>query len=244
MKKPVFRRTSAVETESAGDEQADSAAPDTEDSSDDLNGADSNGESSGEQGENQFTDSAAEAVKAPPQETAKAQPGDLQRLQAEAKDNYDKYIRTAADLENFKKRAIRERADLLKYAEENLARDLLEIIDNFGLALAQIPENSNDEFVKGVKMIHDRFISIMDKHSVRGESSLGQMFDPFKQQALASVPTADSPPGTILEEYKRAYYLKDKLLRPGQVVVASAPAESSPEPTGASNENTDAGKNE
>ncbi len=148
----------------------------------------------------------------------------IEALEAEVKENYDKYLRAIAEFENFKKRALRERSDILKYAGENIARDLLEVLDNFTLAFNQEGNGPHEEFVKGIKMIHDRFNAILEQHQVRGESALGGIFDPVKQQALASVPTADQPVGTILEEFKKAYFFKDKLLRPGQVVVATAVA--------------------
>ena len=147
------------------------------------------------------------------------------RLENEVKENYDKYLRAMAELENFKKRAVRERAEILKYSGENLARDLLEIADNFQRAFAQNLPDGNEEFLKGFRLIYDRLMAILEQHQIRGESALGGMFDPNKHQALASVQTSDHPPGTIIEEFKRAYFLKDKLLRPAQVVVTAAQAD-------------------
>jgi molecular chaperone GrpE len=86
--------------------------------------------------------------------------------------------------------------------------------------MAQNHEGVKEDFLKGIQMIYDRFIAIMEQHSIRGESMLGKAFDPNSQQALASVPTDEHAPNTVIEEFKRAYYFKDKLLRPAQVVVA------------------------
>ena len=146
----------------------------------------------------------------------------LARYKAEASENYDRYIRAVAELENFKKRSIRERADLIRYAGEGLARDLLEVVDNLQRALAQELPGANEELVRGIQLTLDRFISIMEQHSIKGESSVGLPFDPTKHEALASVPTGDFAPGTVMEEYKRAYFFRDKLLRPAQVVVSTA----------------------
>ncbi len=145
----------------------------------------------------------------------------LEELKAEAKENFDKYLRALADLENVKKRAARERADLLKYANENLARDVLEVVDNLERAVAQKTTGSSEEIMAGVKLVLDRFLSILEGYAVKGESSVGMQFDPNKHDALASVPTADAAPGTIIEELKKLYYYKDKVLRHGQVVVAA-----------------------
>lgn len=222
MKRPVFRRNSANDTaapsgEAKSSESAESNATEGESASSDseLEAAmdadldaeevDASASVSGSSAESASQDSAATA-----------------RLEAEVKENYDKYLRAVAELENYKKRAIRERSDLLKYAGENIARDLLEVVDTFQLALAQNVEGVNEEFLKGIKMIFDRFIAILEQHSVRGESVLGKPFDPNTQQALASVPSSEHIPNTVIEEFKRAYFFKDKLLRPAQVVVAIA----------------------
>jgi molecular chaperone GrpE len=221
MKKPVFLRGSAVESKEAESraEQQDETAADAEM---DFSDADTVPENSAEQ-------TAAAEDEVTTSSESKVDHEHVKRLESEVKENFDKYIRAVAELENFKKRALRERSDLLRYAGENLARDLLEIADNFQLAFAQSGINSDDEFVKGIKMIQDRFTAILEQHAVRSESALGGQFDPNKQQALVSVPTTDAAPGTILEEFKKAYYFKDKLLRPGQVVVATAvEAESTP----------------
>lgn len=163
----------------------------------------------------------------------------LARLELEAKDSYDKYLRAVAEFENYKKRMIRERADLLKYAGESLARDLLDVLDDLERAVTAasnsvspdsategqiVPPNPAD-FIAGVKLIKDRFISIFDKHGIKGESAVGQPFDPNTHQALATVPVTEVEPNIVLNEFKKAYFFKDKLLRVGQVVVSAAPPE-------------------
>lgn len=132
----------------------------------------------------------------------------------------DKYLRAVADCENFKKRAFKEQSDLKKYSGENLGRDLLDIVDNFTLAFTQNVEGVNEEFLKGFKMIFNQFNSILEKHSIIAHDALGTQFDPNKHQALASVPSADVKPGTVIEQFKKAYFIRDRLLRPAQVVVA------------------------
>ena len=145
----------------------------------------------------------------------------IQKLEMELKETYDKYLRSVAEFENYKKRALKERSEMLKYAAEGLARDLLEIADGLQLALRQEYPGVNEELLKGVQLILNQFLVVFDRHSIRAESAVGKMFEPDKHQALATVPTKDQAPGTVLEEFKRAYFLKDKLLRAGQVVVAA-----------------------
>ncbi|MBL7661297.1 nucleotide exchange factor GrpE [bacterium] len=146
----------------------------------------------------------------------------LAKLRTEADANYDKYLRAVAELENFKKRALKERSDLLKYTGENVIFDLLEVVDNLERALSHKDTNSVDELVKGIEMIRNQFVSILDKHSVRAKACRGEKFDPNMHQAMASVPSEAEAPGTILEEYRKAYMYKDKLIRPAQVVVSIA----------------------
>ncbi|MCC6932977.1 MAG: nucleotide exchange factor GrpE [Deltaproteobacteria bacterium] len=145
---------------------------------------------------------------------------ELKKLRAEAEANYDKYLRSVAELENYKKRAIRERSDLLKYAGENLARDILEVVDQLDIALKHEATGSIEEFVRGFEMVRDNLLNILERHQVKSEASLGVPFDPQKHEAMASVPSADYDEGMVMEVFRKPYFFKDKLLRPGQVVVA------------------------
>lgn len=148
----------------------------------------------------------------------------ITRLRNEAEENYDKYLRAIAELENAKKRAVKERSELLRYAGENLARDLVTVLDDIERALSQSTLDENDPFQKGIQLIYDRFLQILAQHSIRAESSLGKTFDPEVQEALALMPTDEHPPGIVIQEHRKAYFFKDKLLRTAQVVV-SAPLE-------------------
>lgn len=157
---------------------------------------------------------------------ANASPATLEdqvaNLRSESAANYDKYLRAMAELENVKKRAVKERSELIKYGGENLARDLLEVVDNLERAIQAVPSEMGEsaEFLKGVKMIFEQFTAVLERHSISGERSVGKPFDPQRHEAVASLPSAEHPEGTVVEEYRRAYYLRDKLLRPAQVVVA------------------------
>jgi molecular chaperone GrpE len=159
------------------------------------------------------------------QDPEPAKPSELDAARGEARENYDKFLRAAAELENYKRRAARERSDILKYAGENMARDLLDVLDNLERALLASQTSSGEDFVNGVRLIAEQFKAAFDRHGVRGQSALGTIFDPVKQEALASVPMADKEPGLVLEEFRKSYFFKDKMLRPGQVVVAAKPPE-------------------
>ena len=157
-----------------------------------------------------------------------AQESSLQRKLAEAEalavEYKDKYLRSLAELENYRKRALRERADILRYAGEGLARDILEVVDTLEIAVNQIAgqvESQGETLADGVRLIFEKFSKILEAHSITAKSNKGEAFDPSYQEALASVPTSEYAPGTVIDILRKAYFFKDKLLRPGQVVVAT-----------------------
>ncbi len=141
------------------------------------------------------------------------------QLTAEVEEHKDKYLRALAELENYKKRALRERSELLKYQGERVLNDMLAIVDNLELAL----KHSATDPVKvreGLELIHKQFVDTLARWEVRAESGIGKEFDPSRYQAISKVKVEGNKPGTIVEELKRAYFYKDKLLRPGEVVIA------------------------
>ena len=144
---------------------------------------------------------------------------DVYKKQAE--ENYDKYLRALAEFDNYKKRTVKERADMLKYSGENLARDILNIVDDLERALNSTTAGSaTDSFVDGIKLITNNLVGVLKKHHIESEESVGKPFDPQKHEAMAMVPTAGYEPGVVMEEITKLYLFKDKVLRVGQVVVA------------------------
>lgn len=144
----------------------------------------------------------------------------LMVAEQKAEEYYDKYLRACAELDNFRKRSIKERADILRYSGEGIARDILEVVDTLELALARGAGDAS-MVIEGVKLVLDRFVAILDSHSISSKTTKGSQFNPEYQEALATVPSSDYAPGIVIEEFKRPYFYKDKLLRPGQAVVAT-----------------------
>jgi molecular chaperone GrpE len=142
------------------------------------------------------------------------------------KEAHDRYVRAVADLENYKKRAARERDDVLKYGNEKLLKDLLPVVDGLDRALASAP--ADDPMAKGVQLVRASFEQALAKHGVTGFSAMGQPFDPARHEALLQVPTADHPPGTVVVEHARGFMLNERLVRPAMVGVASPPPASDP----------------
>lgn len=146
---------------------------------------------------------------------------------AEAKADADRwkndYLYLRAEFENFKKQNIKERSDLRKYGSERLAADLLNVLDIFETALASdvTPENLAN-FRKGIEMTANELRTVLNRHGVSEVPAKGQPFDPALHEALSSEETNDSAPGTITQVFKKPYKLHDRVIRPGQVVVAKA----------------------
>lgn len=150
---------------------------------------------------------------------------EVQHLRQEANDFKDKYLRALADFENFKKRSLKERSDILKYQGQSVIVDLLEVLDGFDRAILTPEESDPKVFREGILMIHKMLASIMAKNEVRGESALGGEFNPLKHEAISQIPSPEHKAGSVIGELKKAYFYKDKIIRHGQVVVASTPVE-------------------
>ncbi|WKZ57387.1 MAG: nucleotide exchange factor GrpE [Bdellovibrionota bacterium] len=157
----------------------------------------------------------------------------IAELEQQLSTEHDNYLRALAELENYRRRAMKERSELLKYQGERVFADLIEVVDNFELALKHAEAAESDqskavEFRKGVELIHKMFLDILARWEVRAESGVGKEFDPARYEAISKVAVDDAKPGTIVNELKKAYLYKDKLLRVGSVVVAAAREESNP----------------
>ena len=142
----------------------------------------------------------------------------------EAKDHYDRYVRQVAELENFRKRTTRERGEAIRFANEELVKDLLPIVDNLERAVAHSKGGGNGKpLVEGVEMILKGLFDVLAKHGVIQISAVGQSFDPGKHEAIAQIETDTCEPNMIVEEHHKGYLLRDRLLRPSLVTVAKTP---------------------
>lgn len=149
---------------------------------------------------------------------------DIKKIQEQAEKSKNDYLYLRAEFENYKKHAIKERSDLIKFGCERLAKDLLGVLDNFERALATpvTPENVMS-FKQGVELTATELRNILGKHGIAEVPSEGVAFDPMSHEALSSEPTDKVEPGFILRVFQKAYKMHDKLLRPAQVVVAKKP---------------------
>jgi molecular chaperone GrpE len=147
----------------------------------------------------------------------------LKAKEEEAKNHYERFLRQSADLENFKRRMLREKEEGQRFANEALIKDLLPIVDNLERAISHTGRSGNGEsFVEGVEMILKGLLDALGKYGVAQISAVGQPFDPERHEAMAQVESAEYPPNTVLQEHQRGYLLNDRLLRPALVTVVKA----------------------
>ena len=150
------------------------------------------------------------------------------RLQAaeEERDKFkDLYQRARADFDNYQKRSQRDQAQERKFAHGNLALDLLPVIDNFDRATAAAQQaGEKGPLVQGVAMVQAQLLDLLRRDGITPIDALGQPFDPNLHQAVMQQPSAEQPPGTVLEVLEKGFLIHDRVLRPARVVVSAAPA--------------------
>lgn len=142
-----------------------------------------------------------------------------------AEENYDRFLRAQAELENYKKRVEREKNSLTKYGNEELIKAILPVVDNLERALDHPQGENPDGLLEGVKIIYDQFLQVLEKFGLTRIAAAGEPFDPSKHEAMMQVESTDHEPNTVVSELQRGYFLNDRLLRPAMVSVARAPGE-------------------
>jgi len=147
----------------------------------------------------------------------------LQKAQEEAKENYDRLLRTSADFDNYKKRIAKEKADLIRYGNEELIKELLPVIDNLERALGHANAEGNEAGIRsGVEMTLQQFSQILQRFGVTPIAAEGERFDPTRHEAIMEQATGDHAPGHVVSALEKGYLLNDRLVRPAKVVVAKA----------------------
>jgi molecular chaperone GrpE len=152
----------------------------------------------------------------PPAPDASAE---VKRLEEELAAEHDRLLRTAADLDNFRKRVAREREEAARNAAGPVVKDLIPAVDNLERALAAAPPG--DPLADGVRMVLKQVEEALLRHGVEPRSALGEVFDPAVHEALATVPSPGAVPGTVVAQHGRAWMHHGRLLRPAMVAVAA-----------------------
>ena len=154
-------------------------------------------------------------------------------LQEQLEETRDRLMRLAAEFENYKKRMERERSSLLKYAGENILRDLLATVDNIDRAVEQGSAAADDDskklvaMLEGLALTRKGLVATLERYGVEPLASVGQPFNADEHDAMVMEPDDEVPANHVLQEFARGYRFKDRVLRHARVVVSSGPAQAS-----------------
>jgi molecular chaperone GrpE len=169
-----------------------------------------------------------------------AQPPDpLAALRAENAELKDKFLRAHAEMENMRKRTEREKEDTAKYAIARLARDVVNVGDNFQRAIDAVPADAAEKdaalksFLDGVTMTERELLNVLERHGIKRMHPINEPFNPHLHQAVMELARTDVSPGTIVQVFQAGFMIEDRVLRPAMVAVAKGGPKPPPMPEGA-----------
>jgi molecular chaperone GrpE len=169
------------------------------------------------------------STESPESESGSEQDDSFQELQksldlktAECQGLNEKYLRLAAEFDNFKRLTQRDQRDQIKFGNEQILRELLPVVDNLDRAIKSAqPNGTNDALVQGVELTLKQLLGVLIKFGIKPIDSIGQPFDPATQQAVAQVASGSIPEHHVVEEFQKGYLLHDRILRPAMVTVST-----------------------
>jgi molecular chaperone GrpE len=147
------------------------------------------------------------------------------QMEAELKDANDRYVRLYAEFENYKKRVNKDKEELIKYGNESLLYELLTVLDNLDMALKHAPDTISSGLVQGVEITYKELMKTLEKFGLTAIDAEGQPFDPLVHHAMSQIERDDIDENIVVEEYRRGYKLREKVLRPSLVAVSRKPLE-------------------
>ncbi len=148
---------------------------------------------------------------------------ELSAKDTEIQELNEKYLRLAAEFENYKRRVQRDQSETIRFANEKLLKELIPTLDNLERALQCAREQPESEgLLKGVELTHKQFLDTLEKCGVSQVSSIGEPFDPTKHQAVGQVESSTIAENNVVDEYQKGYFLEERILRPAMVTVAKA----------------------
>ena len=171
-------------------------------------------------------DSAEEEKKLSPMEELQEQ---LKKKDVELVEQKSDFLREKADLENFRKRLVKEKADAVQFANERLLKELVEIDDNMNRAL-NTPNTSLESLKEGVEMIQKQFATFLKNQKVEPVEAIGKPFDPSLHEVMTQLESEEHEENTVIQEYSTGYTLNGRILRSAKVVISKKPAEEIPPP--------------
>jgi molecular chaperone GrpE len=144
-------------------------------------------------------------------------------LTAELKEIHDKYFRLYAEFENYKKRVQKDKEEILRYGNENLLSELLPVLDHLEMALQHASNDVSSGLVQGVEITLRELKRTLEKFGLTAVEAMGKPFDPVVHHAMSQAERDDIDEMTVVEEFRKGYRLKDKVLRPSLVSVSKKP---------------------
>jgi molecular chaperone GrpE len=153
---------------------------------------------------------------------------EIERMAGQLVENRDKYVRLLADFDNFRRRAHKDRQDVILYGHENLVKDLLSTVDNLDRAIEHAHQSDGGDLaslLQGVELVQRELYAVLAQHEVHVINAEGSQFDPSLHEAMAQVQDDSAPANSVIEVLQKGYQLRDRLLRPARVVVAKSPAD-------------------
>jgi molecular chaperone GrpE len=147
------------------------------------------------------------------------------QMEAELKEANDRYVRLYAEFENYKKRVNKDKEELIKYGNESLLYELLTVLDNLDMALKHASENISSGLVQGVEITYKELMKTLDKFGLTPIDAAGKHFDPLVHHAMSQIERKDLDENIVVEEYRKGYKLREKVLRPSLVAVSKKPSE-------------------
>ena len=156
------------------------------------------------------------------EETTEEPISETEQLQQQLEESKKEYMFLMAEFDNFRKRTIREKADIIRNATERAMKDLLPVVDDFERGLAAMAETTDANAVKeGMELIYNKFIKYLEQYGVKAIESTGADFDTELHEAIAMVPSPDeSQKGKVIDTIMKGYTINDKVIRHSKVAVA------------------------
>jgi molecular chaperone GrpE len=187
----------------------------------DTNGNTPVAEEASESAEEEVSDHAQESEADEREREIQQLRAQLESAQAEAQENYQRFLRAQADFENFRRRTRQEKEELAKYAAAGIIESLLPVIDNFERAIvAGKTADADSPLLQGVEMVYKQLMDVLSSAGLEEIESLGKPFDPFLHEAVMKEPSEDHEEGTVIEVLQKGYRLKDRVIRPAMVKVS------------------------
>ncbi len=146
---------------------------------------------------------------------------ELEKVRTEAAANWDKYLRTAADLENYRKAALRNADDRVRREKVKILNEMFEVMDNLDRALKVDESADRESLQQGLRLVQWQFSELLKKEAITPIEPVGKAFDPRLHEAVEHVASAEHPADTVVEEVRKGYLIGDETLRPARVKVSA-----------------------